>query len=314
MGGLVEGRVLEADRKGLEPARGVAGSERRHRARVDPTRQEDAERHVAHEVLSDRRVERRAQRCDRLGLTDGPGAAELDVPVRLDLQAPVGVTEPVAGGQLPHRAQDRVRRGHVLVRQVARERGEVEAPVDPGVLDQGPELRREDELVGQHRVVEGLDPQAVARQDERARGLVPGGEGEHALEVRDGLDATVLEAVDDDLGVRARREGVPAGGEDPGELAVVVDLAVEDDPDPAVLARHRLVAGREVDDLEPAHREPRGPVHEEALVVGPAVGEPVVHAPQDGGVRAPVGAREDVPDDPAHGRYGSSSGPAVSRT
>ena len=39
-------------------------------------------------------------------------------------------------------------------------------------------------------------------------------------------------------------------------LEVVVDLAVERDPDRPVLVRHRLMAGRaQVDDAEPAMRE-----------------------------------------------------------
>ena len=40
------------------------------------------------------------------------------------------------------------------------------------------------------------------------------------------------------------------------QLAVVVDLAVEDDPDRAVLVRERLLAGDEVGDREPAVAEP----------------------------------------------------------
>ncbi len=40
------------------------------------------------------------------------------------------------------------------------------------------------------------------------------------------------------------------------QRGVVVDLAVEDDPDRAVLVRHRLVAARHVDDGQPAVGEP----------------------------------------------------------
>jgi len=60
------------------------------------------------------------------------------------------------------------------------------------------------------------------------------------------------------------------------------------------------VAGREVDDLEPAHRQGRRAFEEEAFVVGASVGETVIHPLEDGSIGRPVPAREDVTDDPAH--------------
>ena len=68
--------------------------------------------------------------------------------------------------------------------------------------------------------------------------------------------AVLLVEVDEHLGVAARREAVPGALELVPQLAVVVDLAVLDDGDPAVLVGDRLVAGREVDDREPPGREP----------------------------------------------------------
>ena len=102
--------------------------------------------------------------------------------------------------------------------------------------------------------------------------------------------------------------------EEPRQLAVVVDLTIEDHPDAPVLVAHWLVTGREVDDLEPAHREPDRPLDEESLVVGAAVGDPVVHALEDHRIGSPVGARQHVADDAAHGRYAFPSSPTVSRT
>src|SRR2546426_8446374 len=105
-----------------------------------------------------------------------------------------------------------------------------------------------------------------------------------------------------------------ARGECPLELRVVVDLAVIDDPDAPRLARHRLVTGREIDDLEPSHGEPRGPLDEDALVVRPAVGEPLVHACEHGGSRRPIGPGEDIAAHSAHAAQSVRSTPTVSRT
>ena len=60
------------------------------------------------------------------------------------------------------------------------------------------------------------------------------------------------------------------------------------------------MARREVDDLEPAHRQRGRAFDEESLVVGAPMGKLVVHPLQDGRVRRPVPAREDVTDDAAH--------------
>ena len=55
----------------------------------------------------------------------------------------------------------------------------------------------------------------------------------------------------------SRVERVPAGVELRAQLAIVVDLAVEDHPDRAVLVADRLMAAGEIDDAQPAHAERR---------------------------------------------------------
>ena len=79
----------------------------------------------------------------------------------------------------------------------------------------------------------------------------------------------------------------------------VVDLAVEDDPDGAVLVVDRLVAAGEVDDREPAHPERGAVPREPALPVGPAMHDRGQH-PLDAGVAR--GRRRLAPDaaDAAH--------------
>ena len=86
--------------------------------------------------------------------------------------------------------------------------------------------------------------------------------------------AALFVEVDDDFGVGVRAEDVAARDQVASQLAVVVDLAVEDELDRAVLVGHRLVrGGAEVDDAQPAEAEPGAPVgrHERSRVVGPAV-------------------------------------------
>ena len=81
------------------------------------------------------------------------------------------------------------------------------------------------------------------------------------------------------------------------QLAVVVELAVLDDGDAAVLVRDRLVAGREVDDREPTRCEPHAVVEEGAVRVGPAVDERPAHRRELIGIDGAAG-RDSA--DPAH--------------
>ncbi len=75
----------------------------------------------------------------------------------------------------------------------------------------------------------------------------------------------LLVEVDEDLGVAIGREAVPGALQLPLQLAVVVDLAVLDDDDAAVLVGDRLVPVREVDDRKPPRRQSDRPAMEEPL-------------------------------------------------
>src|SRR6266850_1435326 len=62
------------------------------------------------------------------------------------------------------------------------------------------------------------------------------------------------------------------------QLAEVVDLAVEHDPDGTVLVVDRLMAGREIDDAQAPHAERDALVDEHAFIVGAAMADHVAHA------------------------------------
>ena len=72
------------------------------------------------------------------------------------------------------------------------------------------------------------------------------------------------------------------------QLAVVVDLAVEDDRDRAVLVEDRLVAGGEVDHAQALDPEPHPGVDVDSARVRAAVLERGAHALQSRRVGAPA--------------------------
>ena len=78
-------------------------------------------------------------------------------------------------------------------------------------------------------------------------------------------------------------------------VGVVVDLAVVDDPHGLVFIGQRLLARRQIDDAEPAVREARVVVVEDAGFVRAAMREDVAHGDE---ARALVGVEPIGGDDP----------------
>ena len=151
-----------------------------------------------------------------------------------------------------------------------------------GVLQQRLDLAGEEQPAGARRacVVERLDAEVVAAQDELAVALAQVGDGErpHAVEARATGRAPLLVGVHDDLGVAGGAKGVAGGLELGAQLAVVVDLAVVDEPDGLVLVGRRLVAAGAVDDAQPAMAETDARALKGAGVVGTAMQQRGRHA------------------------------------
>ena len=123
-----------------------------------------------------------------------------------------------------------------------------------------------------------FDPDAISRKEERLRPRVPECQGEHAAQPADRGRTPFFIGVDDRLCVRRRIETVSRLLEVAAKLAKVVDLAVEHDPDGAILVVDWLIPCRQVDDAQPAHAERHAAHHQETLIVGASVPNHVAHA------------------------------------
>ena len=73
-------------------------------------------------------------------------------------------------------------------------------------------------------------------------------------------------------------EAVPGQLELSAQLDVVVDLAVEDDDDGAVLVADRLVPGLQVYDGQPLDPEPGAFARKGSALIGPPMNDHVAHA------------------------------------
>ena len=128
-------------------------------------------------------------------------------------------------------------------------------------------------------VVDRLLAEAIAREEQPLAPRVPDGEREHPVDALRKRFAPLLVPVDEHLGVAVAAEHVSVRNQLGAQMQVVVDLAVEGDPDGPVLVRHRLGAGRgEIDDRQAPVAERDGPVHVQAAPVGAAMRDDLRHA------------------------------------
>jgi hypothetical protein len=147
-------------------------------------------------------------------------------------------------------------------------------PREIRVPEQRLDLRGEHQGPADFCIKERLLAEPVAGEHEPLPLRVPDREREHAIQRLGAPLPELLVKMDQDLGVAARLEAVPLRLERAAQLLVVVDLAVEDDLDRAVLVPHRLGAQRrQVDDRQPTVAERALLVFVKTLSVRPAVGD-----------------------------------------
>src|SRR5258708_363810 len=104
-------------------------------------------------------------------------------------------------------------------------------------------------------VVEGLDPKTVAGGEQGLIRLVPQHERKLAAELLHAMCAEFLVQVQRNLAVRARPEQMPPPFPFTSLALEVIKLAVDNDVNPFVLVRDRLIAGREVNNAQPRMTE-----------------------------------------------------------
>ena len=156
----------------------------------------------------------------------------------------------------------------------------VEVRVVQEALDLGTEEHARSAVarIGHGIVVERLDAKDIAGAKKLILLLVPDDEGVHTAQTIEYRLAPLLVAVQEALGVGAAVELIALGLELGAKLLEVVDLAVEDDNDAAVLIGHGLSAGLgQVEDRQAAEAEGNAAVDKLTAHVGTAMDDAVHH-------------------------------------
>ncbi len=106
------------------------------------------------------------------------------------------------------------------------------------------------------------------------------------------IAAIFLIQVDDGFSVAAGAVVMSLGLQRGAQLRMVVDFAIENDPDVMIFVGQRLVSALDVDDAKPPHGQTDILFDEEALVVRPAMHDAAVHARQHVAFHVPVAIRK----------------------
>ena len=131
------------------------------------------------------------------------------------------------------------------------------------------------------RVVQRLDAQSVARQQQTPAARVIDRESKHAAQLLNTIASHLLVEMDDHFCVAVSVENVTAAFEIRTKLGEVVNFSVVDDTDGFVFVENRLVTSGEVDDAQPPHAQARAVLYENAFVIGSAMNNALTH-PMDG--------------------------------
>ena len=135
------------------------------------------------------------------------------------------------------------------------------------MLQEGAEFRAKNKLAIDLGVKQWLLADAIARDKKFLSALIPNSEGKHAAQMFGTVGAILVVGVNDRFGVAICIEGVAEFLELLAEFAVVVDLAVENDPGSSILIVNRLLPALQVDDRQAAHAQADRAVEVEPVVI-----------------------------------------------
>jgi hypothetical protein len=268
----------EADRECGRRGVGAPGHRRHHRGGVHPSGQEGAVGDVGHHLALDCRAEALGQPGRELVVAGVERGAGRLAEAGHDRRAALLDRQDGRGRQLLHTLEQRSGSRYEPAREEVVERHPVHLRLDEPGRDQGPDLGRQRHASPVAPPVERLDPELVAGRHEPPPVRVPEREGEDPVQLADEVRPVLLVGVHHDLAVRPGSESVPLRLEPRPQLAVVVDLAVDDRRDSAVLRVERLVAAGHVDDRQTRVRERERADAPHRLPVGPPMAERLHHS------------------------------------
>ena len=163
------------------------------------------------------------------------------------------------------------------------------------VGEQSLDLGGEDEGLAIRPPEQRADAEGIPQEMDGACVAVPDGDRELAVQHAGHAGAVLLIEVQQDLDLGVGGKDMALGGEGCAQLAVIINLAIEDDGNRLVLVEDRLLAGCHIDDGQTPCPERYSRPLPEAGRIGPAVPQALGHALEGRSIVWPGEA-----GDPAH--------------
>jgi hypothetical protein len=140
----------------------------------------------------------------------------------------------------------------------------------------------EPEAFRERRVVKRLLPETIAREQKLAAPGIPDGERKHPEETRYASLASIFVEMNRHFGIAVRAKPVTARDEVLPQLAIIVDLAIQNHRDGFIFVRDGLMTGVKVNDAQAAYTEGARTIDVISFIVGPTVTNLVTHEPDRG--------------------------------
>src|SRR6266567_1791327 len=145
-----------------------------------------------------------------------------------------------------------------------------------------------------------LHAEPVTSEEQCFAVAIPQRKSEHASKALDAVLAPLLPRVNNHLGIAFGPEAVAEAYQFRDELPIVVDLAVIDNDDAAVLVEQWLLSGRQVDDGQAPVTEANSGLTVQPHFIGPAMKLRFVHMRDKLSRNGPPSGHIHDPDDAAH--------------
>src|SRR5262249_12796754 len=184
----------------------------------------------------------------------------------------------MAGLQLVDARERGLRIRRVAEREKVGDRLRIDGPIHRGVLQHGLDLRTEDERGRSLSVMKRFDSDSVSGRKQRSLPPIPYRKCKHPAQTCYTALTVLFVEMDYYFSVAQCSERVSEQDHLRPQLSVVVDLAVEYNPNRSVFVADRLMSGVQVDDRESSHSKRGAPIDVEAFVVRTAMLDHPAHA------------------------------------
>src|SRR5215831_1316621 len=172
------------------------------------------------------------------------------IPIWKHFETTVNPFQEVRGRKFLDSLEDRLRTRNIIDTQEAVQRIDIDLARHGRVFENGFDLRPKVNVVSRTMEKQRLNPNTIARQHKPLLGLGPDTKSEHSSKTTEAFRIPFAKCLQHNLGVAVRCEAAAACNQFGAEFGVVVDLAVENEDDIAILADHRLFPSGQIDDLQ----------------------------------------------------------------